>query len=112
MKKLKSITENKNLVIESGKTYKFAGYRWTVCELINDGRTAVIQSHGVTHGEWPGFVMPQSGNGDYYADSINVEDISTYDNKMKELYDVIKNVEDKSASIPHRKLPTEGIPSI
>lgn len=98
MKKLKSITENKNLVIESGKTYKFAGYRWTVCELINDGRTAVIQSHGVTHGEWPGFVMPQSGNGDYYADSINVEDISTYDNKMKELYDVIKNVEDKSAS--------------
>ena len=84
--------------IELGKTYKFAGYNWTACELINNGKTLVLQSHGVTHGEWPGFVMPQSGNGDYYADSINVEDISTYDNKMKELYDVIKNVEDKSAS--------------
>ena len=91
------ITKNNN-VLELGKTYQFAGYKWTACELINKGKTLVIQSHGVTHGEWPGFVMPQSGNGDYYADSINVEDISTYDNKMKELYDVIKNVEDKSAS--------------
>lgn len=89
--------KQKAATLELG-TYRLAGYNWTACELINNGKTLVLQSHGVTHGEWPGFVMPQSGNGDYYADSINVEDISTYDNKMKELYDVIKNVEDKSAS--------------
>ena len=81
-----------------GKTYKFAGYNWTACELINNGKTLVIQSHGVTHGEWPGFAMPQFGNGDYYSKSIDGEDISAYDNKMKELYDTIKDVEDISSS--------------
>lgn len=84
--------------LELGKTYKFAGYDWTVCELINNGRVAVIQSHGVTHGAWPGFVMPQFGNGSYYADSIDGQDISSYDDKMKELYNAIKDVEDKSAT--------------
>ena len=82
---------------EPGKTYKFAGYSWTVCKVINDGRTAVIQSHGVTHGKWPGFKMPQFGNGDYYADSIDGHDISNYDNKTQALYDTIKDAEDKSA---------------
>ena len=81
-----------------GKTYKFAGYYWTVCELINNGRVAVIQSHGVTHGAWPGFVMPQFGNGSYYADSIDGQDISSYDDKMQSLYDNIKEVEDTSVS--------------
>ena len=70
---------------------------WTACELINNGKTAVIQSHGVTSGAWPGYTMPQFGNGDYYADSIDGHDISGYNNKMKELYDAIKDVEDKSA---------------
>lgn len=84
--------------LELGKTYKFAGYNWTACELINKGKTLVIQSHGVTHGEWPGFAMPQFGNGDYYSKSIDGEDISAYDNKMKELYDTIKDVEDISSS--------------
>lgn len=84
--------------IELGKTYKFAGYNWTACELINNGKTLVLQSHGVTHGEWPGLEMAQFGNGNYYTNSIDGEDISAYDNKMKELYDAIKDVEDTSAS--------------
>lgn len=50
-------------ILEAGETYWFVGHDWTVCELVNDGRTAVIQSHGVTHGTWPGFVMPQFANG-------------------------------------------------
>jgi len=44
MKKLKSNTEDKSLVLESGKTYKFAGYSWTACEVNNDRHVAVIQS--------------------------------------------------------------------
>lgn len=84
-------------IFESGKSYSFMGYNWTACELINNGKTAVIQSHGVTSGAWPGYTMPQFGNGDYYADSIDGHDISGYNNKMKELYDAIKDVEDKSA---------------
>ncbi len=85
-------------IFRVGQTYSFMGYDWTVCELINNGKTLVIQSHGVTHGEWPGFVMPQFGNGDYYSKSIDGEDISAYDNKMKKLYDAIKDAENSSAS--------------
>lgn len=84
--------------LKLGKKYHFVGYDWTVCELINNGMVAVIQSHGVTNGAWPGFVMPQFGNGSYYADSIDGQDISSYDDKMKELYNAIKDVEDKSAT--------------
>ena len=98
MKKLKSNTEDKSLVLESGKTYKFAGYSWTACEVNNDRHVAVIQSHGVTHGAWPGFVMSQFGNGNYYSKSIDGQDISGYDNKMKELYVTIKDAENTSAS--------------
>ena len=58
----------------------------------------MIQSHGVTHGAWPGFKMKKFGNGDYYADSIDRQDISAYDRKLNELYNAIKDVEDKSAS--------------
>ncbi|MDY6245376.1 MAG: hypothetical protein SPL82_16130 [Lachnospiraceae bacterium] len=85
-------------ILEAGETYRFAGHDWTVCEFVNDGRTAVIQSHGVTHGAWPGFVMPQFANGNYYSKSIDGEDISAYDDKMQALYDAIKDVEDTSAS--------------
>ena len=91
----KSISKN---APEPGKTYKFAGYKWTVCEVDSKRHTAVIQSHGVTHGKWPGFVMPQFGNSNYYFKSIDGEDISAYDNKMKELYDTIKDAENTSAS--------------
>ena len=87
-----------NSVVELGKTYQFAGYKWTACELINKGKTLVIQSHGVTHGKWPGFKMEKFGNGNYYADSIDGQDISAYDNKMQALYDAIEDVEDTSAS--------------
>ena len=98
MKKLKSNTEDKSLVLEPGKTYKFAGYSWTACEVNNDRHVAVIQSHGITHGMWPGFVIPKFGNGNYYGRSIDGQDISDYDEKMSALYNAIKDVEDKSAS--------------
>ena len=93
----KSISKN---APEPGKTYKFAGYDWTACELINKGKTLVIQSHGVTHGAWPGYVMPKfGGNTDtFYTADIAGEDISAYDDKMQALYDAIKDVEDKSAA--------------
>ena len=81
-----------------GKTYNFMGYKWTACELINNGKTLVIQSHGVTYGEWPGYKMSQFGNGNYYANSIDGQDISDYDDKMRALYDDIKDVEDISSS--------------
>lgn len=91
-------SEKQYASLELGKIYKFAGYNWTACELINNGKTLVIQSSGVTHGAWPGFVMTQFGNGGYYADSIDGQDISSYDGKMLSLYNTIKDVEDKSAS--------------
>lgn len=90
--------KQKAATLELGKTYRLAGYNWTACELINNGKTLVIQSHGVTAGAWPGLEMAQFGNGNYYTNSIDGEDISAYDNKMKELYDAIKDVEDTSAS--------------
>lgn len=64
----------------------------------NDRHVAVIQSHGITHGMWPGFVIPKFGNGNYYGRSIDGQDISDYDEKMSALYNAIKDVEDKSAS--------------
>lgn len=92
------ITKNNN-VLELGKTYRLAGYDWTACELINNGKTAVIQSHGVTHGEWPGFKMAKFGGeiNTNFAVDIDGHNISAYDNKMQSLYDAIKDVEDKSA---------------
>ena len=57
--------KQKAATLELG-TYRLAGYNWTACELINNGKTLVIQSHGVTSGAWPGYVMPQFGNGNFY----------------------------------------------
>ena len=85
-------------ILRVGQTYSFMGYNWTACELINNGRTAVIQSHGVTHGEWPGYTLPQFGNGNYYGADIDGQNISAYDDKMQALYDTIKDVEDSSTS--------------
>ena len=85
-------------IFRVGQTYSFMCHDWTACELTNNGKTLVIQSHGVTSGAWPGYVMSQFGNGDYYSKSIDGEDISAYNNKMRSLYDAIKDVEDKSAS--------------
>lgn len=85
--------------LELGKTYNFMGYKWTSCELINNGKTLVIQSHGVTCGTWPGFKMLKFGGkvDAFYATDIAGEDISAYDGKLKELYNAIKDVEDTSA---------------
>lgn len=52
----------------------------------------------MTSGAWPGYVMPQFGNGNFYAADIDGEDISAYDDKMQSLYDAIKDAEDSSAS--------------
>lgn len=81
--------------LEVGKTYLFAGYSWTVCELVNNGKVAVIQSHGVTHGAWPGYKMLKFGRNVDTPYGVNIAgaDISTYDAKMQELYDTIKKVE-------------------
>ena len=86
--------------LKLGKTYKFAGYKWTVCELNEERHTAVIQSHGVTSGTWPGYSMFKfGGNMDSPCEEdIDGQDISSYDGKMEMLYDDIKDVEDKSAS--------------
>lgn len=86
--------------IELGKEYLFAGYKWTACEMINGGKTVVLQSHGVTVGAWPGYKMHKfEGKIDeVYAPDIDDEDISAYDDKMQTLYNTIKEVEDTSAS--------------
>ena len=96
----KSNGERTYAILESGKTYKFAGYSWTACEVNNDRHVAVIQSRGVTHGAWPGFKMAKFGGeiNTNFAVDIDGHNISAYDNKMQSLYDAIKDVEDKSAS--------------
>ena len=91
--------KQKAATLKLGKTYRLAGYNWTACELINNGKTAVIQSHVVTHGVWPGFKMAKFGReiNTNFAVDIDGHNISAYDNKMQSLYDAIKDVEDKSA---------------
>lgn len=78
--------------LELGKTYNFMGYKWTACELINNGKTLVIQSHGVTTGPWPGSKLSQFGNGHYYGSDIDGQDISSYNDKTQKLYDAIKDL--------------------
>ena len=62
--------------LEVGKTYS-----WTVCELVKNGKVAVIQSNGVTHG--------------FYLD----EDlIRNYNDTMESLYEyMIKFVRSKES---------------
>lgn len=98
MKKLNN--ENAYAILDAGETYQFAGYDWTVCEVDKEHHTAVIQSHGVTHGAWPGYVMQKFGGkaNVIYGLDIDGEDISAYDNEMKELYDNIKDAENTSAT--------------
>ena len=83
--------------LELGKTYNFMGYKWTACELINNGKTLVIQSHVVTNGAWPGLVISQFGNGNYYSKSIDGQDISGYDNKLVTIKGVKESDEYKMA---------------
>lgn len=92
--------EKKNVTLKIGENYKFAGYDWTVCEVDNKRHAAVIQSHGVTHGEWPGYAMQKFGGkaDTFYALDIDGHDISAYDDKMYALYKAIIDVEDTSDS--------------
>ena len=95
----KTNSEKTYSTLKPGKTYKFAGYSWTACEVNNDRHVAVIQSRGVTHGAWPGYKMLEFGgkvNTNFVVD-IDGHDISDYDNKMRALYDDIKDAEDKVA---------------
>ena len=96
----KSNEEKTYATLKLGKTYKFAGYNWMVCEVDNDRHAVVIQSRGVTYGPWPGFKMAKFGGeiNTSFATDIDGEDISTYDDKMQKLYNAIKYAEDKSAT--------------
>ena len=79
--------------LEIGKTYNFAGYQWIACEELDDGKRVVLQSAGVTHGKWPGYVLPEFGDGYFFDEDIYSLDISEYDDKTKSLYEQIKAVE-------------------
>lgn len=85
-------------MLDMEKNYKLAGYIWSFVKV--DKNHAVIQSHGVTAGPWPGFKMLKFGGkvDDFYATDIDGEDISAYDDKMMALYDAIKDAEDSSTS--------------
>lgn len=74
-----------------GRKYQFAGYEWIVAEI--NGGCAVLQSTGVTAGPWPGFEMPQFGNGKWYDKNIDGQNISSYDDEMSTLYETIKDAE-------------------
>lgn len=91
-----AVTEKQS--IELGKEYLFAGYKWTACEMINGGKTVVLQSHGVTAGVCPKMLKFGGKIDEVYASDIDGEDISAYDDKMQTLYNTIKEVEDTSAS--------------
>lgn len=85
-------------MLDMEKNYKLAGYIWSFVKV--DKNHAVIQSHGVTAGPWPGFKMLKFGGkvDDFYATDLDGEDISAYDDKMLALYDAIKDAEDSSTS--------------
>ncbi len=103
----KSNEEKTYATLKLGKTYKFAGYNWMVCEVDNDRHAVVIQSRGVTYGPWPGFKMAKFGGeiNTSFATDIDGEDISTYDDKMQKLYNAIKYAEDKKTPV-RSGLPT------
>lgn len=82
--------ENKK--IELGKEYGFAGYRWVPVRINEENQVAIMQSLGVTAGLWPGYSMPQFGNGYYCSQNISSRDISDYDNKTYALMKQIKPV--------------------
>lgn len=85
--------KNKNLL--QRHAYLFGGYVWITAE-VNE-KYAVLQSCGVTSGSWPGFEMPQFGNGDWYDKDIDGLDIHAYDAATSALYERIKDVEYTSA---------------
>lgn len=83
-----------------GQYYNFGGYEWIVAELNKTSGYAVLQSTGVTSGNWPGFKMSKFGGSanKYYLSNIDGQDISGYDTKMTNLYNSIKAAEKTGAS--------------
>ena len=79
------------ITLTEGETYTFAGYEWVAAE--NKEGYTVLQSTGVTAGRWPGYKLTKFGNSYYYADSIDGQDISGYDDKTTALYNSIKSAE-------------------
>lgn len=90
------LKQNTNAVLKEGETYSFGGYEWICAEV--KGNYAVMQSTGVTAGVWPGYKMSKFGNGDFYANSIDGQDISAYDDKTTTLYNSIRSAEYVSAT--------------
>ena len=82
--------KNKEKLIE-GNIYDFYDYDWIVAEI--KGNCAVLQSCGVTSGAWPGCIMSQFGNGDWYKKDIDGLDIREYDDKNASVYKCIKDAE-------------------
>lgn len=93
---LKEVDSSDQRKIKIGETYSFGGYDWVAAEQCDE--YVVLQSCGVTSGEWPGYAMSEFGNDNYYSNSIDGQDISDYDEKTKELYSIIKEAEYTSAS--------------
>ena len=76
--------------LKLGETYFFAGARCIPVDFNEENDTVIIQFFGVSHGAWPGYVMPQYGNGAFYNKDIKF-DISQYDKSVSILYNKIKN---------------------
>lgn len=89
-------TEKVNITI--GSSYSFGGYTWIAAQDLGNN-TIALQSTGVTHGKWPGYTMPQFGNGHYYSHSIDGQDISAYDDKTKTLYSTISYAQSGSSGL-------------
>lgn len=66
------------------------GYEWICADLYEDN--AVMQSTGVTSGMWPGYVY---NHNKYYRRSFEDRNISSYDDKTRDLYSKICEAEYK-----------------
>ena len=93
MKERINLTTLDHKNIDFGKEYNFAGYKWIPIKIDKKRNIAVIQSLGVTAGPWPGYILPQFGNGKEYYNNIVGKNVSNYDKQMQDLYEFIKDVE-------------------
>ena len=93
MKERINLTTLDHKNIDFGKEYNFAGYKWIPIKIDKKRNIAVIQSLGVTAGPWPGYILPQFGNGKEYYKNIAGKNICNYNKQMQDLYEFIKKVE-------------------
>lgn len=96
MKERINLTTLDHKNIDFGKEYNFAGYKWIPIKIDKKRNIAVIQSLGVTAGPWPGYILPQFGNGKEYYKNIAGKNICNYNKQMQDLYEFIKKVEAES----------------